>query len=131
MVDENKVRVDRWLWAARFFKSRALAAEAIQGGHIHVNGARIKPSRSISVGDEIRVRKGTERFLVSVTGLSERRGPAREAHQLYIEHESSIEARKTQLDERRLLRSTSPAPPKRPDKRSRRHIIRFVRKQQD
>ena len=131
MTDENKVRADKWLWAARFFKTRALASEAIQGGHVHINGSRIKPSRPVAIGDEIKIQKGNESFLISVTGISAKRGPANQAQLLYSEHESSIAKRAMLQEERRLFRSDNPAPRKRPDKRSRRHIIRFVRKQVD
>lgn len=128
---EEKVRLDKWLWAARFYKTRALATEAIHGGHVHLNGSRPKPSRTLSVGDRLEIRKGSVQFVVEVEGLSGRRGPASEAVKLYRESEESIAAREAYAEERRLLRASQPKPDRRPDKRGRRHIIRFINKYGD
>lgn len=122
---ERQLRLDKWLWAARFFKTRALATAAINGGHIHLNGSRIKPSRTVQVGDQLQIRRGREEFLVSVVTLSERRGPASEAAQLYAESEESRQKRELQAEQHRLLASAAAAPPRRPDKKARRQIIRF------
>ena len=125
-----KVRIDKWLWAARFFKTRALAAEAVSGGHVHVNGARVKPARTVVLQDELAIVKGPYTFRITVTGLSMRRGPAALARQLYHEHEDSVEAREALIEQQRLHAASSPAPQHRPDKRARRQIVRFTRKSQ-
>ncbi len=96
------MRLDRWLWAARFFKTRSLAAEAASGGHVQVGGKRAKPSHAVRLGDEICVTKGPQRWTVIVEGLSERRGPATEATQLYREYPESMEERRRVREQRRL-----------------------------
>ncbi|WP_303906843.1 RNA-binding S4 domain-containing protein [Thiohalomonas denitrificans] len=126
----EEVRLDKWLWAARFFKTRPQATEAINGGHVHLNGGRVKPSRSVRAGDELTITKGTTRFDIVVTGLSGRRGPASEAQKLYDETEESCKRRVTQAENRRLLAAGEPRPERRPDKRQRRHIIRFNKGQE-
>lgn len=120
-----KVRIDKWLWAARFFKTRALATEAINGGHVHVNGQRIKPARTINIGDRLTVTKPPYTFDVKVLGLSERRGPAAQARELYQETEQSQLKRETLREQIRLQAANNPSPRKRPDKQQRRKIIRF------
>lgn len=124
----EKVRLDKWLWAARFFKTRALATEAINGGHVHLNGSRPKPSRPLQVGDELVIRKGREEFTVTVCELSARRGPASVAQQLYREHEESLQKREAQREQRRLEAAAAPQAARRPDKKGRRKIIRFINK---
>ena len=121
----NLQRLDKWLWSARFYKTRSLAVEAINGGHVHVNGQRIKPARTIRVGDTIAITKGQYHWRLVVEALAQRRGPATEARQLYIEDADSIQQREALRAETRLL---SPTPTKRPDKRQRRRIIRFINK---
>jgi len=127
---DGKVRLDKWLWAARFFKTRALATEAIKGGHVHLNGVRAKPSRGVVVGDELKIRKAGQEFVVTVKALSDRRGPATVAQMLYEESEESRQAREALSELRRLERLAAGGgrPERRPDKRGRRHIIRFTRK---
>ena len=120
-----KTRLDKWLWAARFFKTRALATEAINGGKVHLNGARIKPARPVQVGDMLRIRKGELEWEIEVTALGVRRGPAKEAALLYNETPESIERREAGAEQRRLLHS-SPQPDRRPDKRGRRRIRAFT-----
>ncbi len=115
-------RLDKWLWCARFYKSRALAVEAIQGGHVHVNGQRVKPSKAVHPGDELRITRGGETWHVTIERLAARRGPASEAQTLYREDEASRQAREALREQRRLA---APRPAKRPDKRERRRIIRF------
>ncbi|MCB1734375.1 MAG: RNA-binding protein [Gammaproteobacteria bacterium] len=124
-LEETRVRLDKWLWAARFFKTRALATEAISGGKVHLNGARIKPARPVNPGDRVRIRKGEIEWDVDVVGLSVKRGPAKEAVTLYRETEESVANRERSAEERRLLR-TSPQPDRRPDKRGRRQIRSFT-----
>lgn len=126
--DSDKVRLDKWLWAARFFKTRALATEAISGGHVQLNGQRPKPARAVQLGDELVIRKGQEEFRLVVRGLSARRGPASVAQQLYEESEESRARREELREQRRLLAAAAPHPAKRPDKKGRRKIIRFINK---
>lgn len=125
---EDKVRLDKWLWAARFFKTRGLASEAVNGGHVQVNDLRAKPARLVRVGDTIAVRKGPFEQVVIVRALSERRGPASEAQRLYEETPASRERREALAEQQRLAALTAPSPARRPDKRERRHIIRFNEK---
>lgn len=123
------VRLDKWLWAARFYRTRALAVDAINGGHVHVNGVRVKPSRSVNLGDEMRISKDTTVFSLVVRNISAKRGPATQARNLYEETEESIRLRERLAAERKLV-AVSSGPKKRPDKRARRRIIRFINKNQ-
>src|SRR5829696_3336351 len=91
--EDGRVRLDKWLWAARFFKTRALASEAIAGGKVQVNGDRAKRAKPLQVGDEVRVRQGPYEHLVTVRALSGRRGPASVAAELYEERPASVAAR--------------------------------------
>ena len=118
----ERVRVDRWLWAARFFKTRGAATEAVLGGHVQVNGARVKPAREVAVGDRLEITRGQERWTVVVTGLAERRGPASVAATLYEETPESAAARQQHRDERRLARPLGADLTARPTKRDRRRL---------
>ena len=122
---EVKVRLDKWLWASRFYKTRHLAAEAINGGHVHHNGKRVKPSRVIQVNDTLTIHKTPFTFEIKVEGLSIRRGPAKEAQLLYTEFEESIKKREVLSAQRKLDAAQFPNAERRPDKRDRRRIIRF------
>lgn len=119
----ERVRIDRWLWAARFFKSRSLATDAVNGGLAQLNGARVKPSRVVGAGDELEIQIGRTRRVVIVRAVSERRGPAKEAVELYEETPASIAARELAAEQRRLQ---SPPPGAdlgvRPTKRDRRRL---------
>ena len=126
---EDKVRIDKWLWAARFFKTRSMAAQAVSGGKVHVNGARIKPARPVQPGEELRIRRGEQEFTVIVQAVSDKRGPAREAQELYEETEASIHHRENIREQKRLEAADRMyGPMKRPDKRARRKIRKFTRK---
>lgn len=127
---EESVRLDKWLWAARFYKTRALAVEAVNGGHVHVNGQRVKPSRDVHVCDELKISKTPYVFVISVRALSNKRGSATIAQTLYEEHTESIQQRQQLHEQRKLLAAANPQPARRPDKRERRKIIRFVNKNQ-
>jgi ribosome-associated heat shock protein Hsp15 len=120
---EDGVRVDKWLWAARLLKTRSLAAEAVKGGRVQVNGARVKPSREVGPGDELEVTVGQVRRTVVVRGVAERRGPAKVAALLYEETPESVAARELQRERARLA---SPPPGAdlgaRPTKRDRRRL---------
>ncbi|MAT64135.1 MAG: RNA-binding protein [Gammaproteobacteria bacterium] len=127
-MSDGKVRIDKWLWAARFFKTRNLATEAVSGGKVHLNDSRVKPSRALSIGDRLRIRKGELEFTIEVTGLSERRGSASEAEKLYAEDPDSIAAREARRDQRRLQYAAAPQPHGRPDKKARREWRRLTGK---
>lgn len=128
-MTEEKVRIDKWLWAARFFKTRSMAAQAVSGGKVHLNGARIKPARIVQKGDELRIRRGEVEFVVIVQDIADRRGPAREAQLLYEETEASIRLREETREQKRLeAAGRMYGPVKRPDKRARRQIRSFTRK---
>ncbi len=126
--DESQTRLDKWLWAARFFKTRGLATDAVTGGKVQVNGGRAKPARPIRIGDEIVIRRGPSTVIVTVRALSDRRGPAAEAVLLYEETEASRSARE---DARKARAEALPAPRidygGRPTKRDRRASIRSRR----
>lgn len=123
-----QVRLDKWLWAARFFKTRSVAAEAIDGGKVHVNGERAKRSRIVRIGDRLEITRGREQFVVTVKDLSERRGPGSVAALLYEETEQSKQERKIASEQQRLNAMSSPGPDRRPTKQQRRKIIRFTGK---
>jgi ribosome-associated heat shock protein Hsp15 len=116
-------RIDKWLWAARFFKTRSLAAEAVAGGKVHVDGERVKPARLVRPGSLVRVRKGEVEYTVSVESTAARRGPAPEAAHLYTETEASRRQRETRAAERRAAAASHPAHGSgRPSKRDRRRL---------
>jgi ribosome-associated heat shock protein Hsp15 len=121
----TSVRIDKWLWAARFFKSRALAARACDLGRIESNHQPAKPAREIKAGDRLRIRTEGGDFEVEVLKLSEVRGPATVAQTLYQETEASRVLRQKVKEERKAMMSYSPAPAGRPSKRDRRRIIQF------
>ena len=122
----ERSRLDRWLWCARLFKTRRLAAAAVSGGKVHLNGQRAKPAHALKRGDLLSITRGPERLDVWVRAFAARRGPAAQAHALYAETPESRAAREVRSELRRSRALTNPAPPKRPDKKSRRQIIRFV-----
>lgn len=127
-ANSEGVRLDKWLWAARFFKTRALASTAVSGGKVHLAGGRVKPSRAVKIGDVFEVRRGYERFEIIVTGLSERRGSANDAQSLYRETEASVIRRSEEAEKRKLAEMQRPRSEKRPDKRQRRQIRQFIEK---
>lgn len=120
---DQTVRADVWLWAARFFKTRSLAKQAIDGGKVEVNGAGCKPSRPLHVGDTLKISRGEERVELGVLALSGKRGPASVAATLYEESEASRVAREAAREQHRLLGANGP--PRRPDKQARRELRRF------
>src|SRR4051812_15514266 len=93
MARMERVRIDKWLWAARFYKTRSAATEAVLGGRVHINGTRAKPAKEVRPGDELELTRGTVRWMVEVTALSDKRGPAAIAATLYRETPESIAAR--------------------------------------
>jgi ribosome-associated heat shock protein Hsp15 len=116
------VRIDKWLWAARFFKTRSLAAQAVGGGKVQVNRARVKPARVVKVGDELEIHKDGYEFSITVLALSEQRGPAALAQCLYRESEESIQKRETLREQHRLAAASAPRPRTKPDKKARRQL---------
>ena len=132
MVDQGigphgseSMRIDRWLFAVRLFKSRTGAATAVSGGRVHVNGERVKPSRGLRVGDAVSFVRGAVEFDCEVTALPQRRGPAPEAMGCYRESEASI-ARRLQFSERmRVAAALAPRPELRPDKHERKELRRL------
>jgi ribosome-associated heat shock protein Hsp15 len=121
----DKVRLDKWLWAARFFKTRALAAEAVEGGKVQVNGDRPKRARALQLGDEIRIRLGAYEHVVTVRALSGRRGPAAQAAALYAETEASRAAREARSVQLKSLHALFGPEKGRPTKKDRREIERL------
>ena len=124
----QQIRIDKWLWAARFFKTRSLAAEAVSGGKIEVNGARAKPSKSVRLGDRLNIRRGAYEWTVIVTGVVKLRGPAAEAQLLYEESEESKSKRDNALAQLKLERPPEFHPSGRPSKKERRAIARFTKR---
>jgi ribosome-associated heat shock protein Hsp15 len=125
---ENKTRLDRWLWAARFYKTRALASAAISGGKVHLMGQRVKSSRSVKVGDCFEIIRGVERFEVIVQQLGDKRGSAQIAQLLYLETEASKVLREHQLQQRKLAALARPQSDHKPNKQERRKIRSFTEK---
>jgi ribosome-associated heat shock protein Hsp15 len=123
--EEGRVRLDKWLWAARFFKTRALAAEAVEGGKVQVNGDRPKRARPVQPGDELRIRLGPYEHVVMVRALSGRRGPAAAAAALYEETEASRMAREERSVQLKSLHSLFGPEKGRPTKKDRREIERL------
>jgi ribosome-associated heat shock protein Hsp15 len=124
---EEKIRIDKWLWAARFFKTRSLAADAVEGGKVHLNDTRVKPAKTLKPGDRLSIRVGRLEFLVVVRAVSGRRGPASEAAKLYEETEESRRAREELAARLKAEAPLYPDQKGRPTKKARRQIIRFVR----
>jgi ribosome-associated heat shock protein Hsp15 len=121
----NSVRIDKWLWAARFFKTRALASKACDIGRIEINGVRAKPAREVHAGSMVKVENEGGIFQIEVLLLSEMRGPAAVAQTLYKETDASREARQKLAEERKAMQIYAPLPEQRPSKRDRRRIIQF------
>jgi len=127
-TETAKVRLDKWLWAARFFKTRTLALEAIAGGKVHLNGNRVKPAHVVASGDQLRIRKGPYEFVVVVKELSSQRGPAKVATMLYEETAESRAMREQLAELHRMSTLATPHTDKRPNKKQRRQINRFIGK---
>jgi ribosome-associated heat shock protein Hsp15 len=125
------VRLDVWLWAARFFKTRQLAKQAVDGGKVECNGAAGKPAKLVREGDTLHIARALERFEVSVLAVSEKRGPAAVAQSLYCETAASIAARAAVREQRRLTGGPAPHPDGRPDKHARRQLQRINKREGD
>ncbi len=125
-ADDGRIRFDKWLWAARFYKTRSLCAQAIDAGQVRVNGERAKPSRNMRVGEVVSIRKSGIVCEVTVTALADRRGSATDAARLYCETEASAAAREEAWLARRAAESAQPRFPGRPTKRERRKLEDFL-----
>jgi len=121
-----KLRIDKWLWAARFYRTRSLAAAAVEAGQVRVNGERVKPSRAVHTGERVDVRKAGFAWDIEVLGVAERRGSAPEAAKLYAESEASRRAREEEVARRRAVAASDPRFDGRPTKRDRRKLEDFL-----
>lgn len=124
-TNASSVRLDKWLWAARFFKQRGLARAAVQAGKVHYNGQRTKPAKMVELGATIELPRGYDRIEITVIGLSEKRGNATQAATLYEETSASINKREANAQARRLNSAINPHPEQRPTKKQRRALIKF------
>lgn len=124
MSELQKLRIDKWLWAARFFKTRSLASDAVNGGKVHLNSDRVKAAKAVKVGDVLRIRRGEEIWTVTVLSLFEKRRQASLAQTMYEELEDSLKRREDNAADRKAL-SSSRVVSHRPSKKERRHIIKF------
>ena len=124
-MNDDDVRIDKWLWAARFYKTRSLAQQALEHGQVKVDGQRSRPSRKLTTGMTLSIEKGDDLFVVRVLALSEKRGKAEEAQKLYQESAEDRAARLAAADARRLSRASQPVPDHRPDKKARRTLQRL------
>jgi len=123
----DKVRIDKWLWAARFFKTRGLAREAVKGGKVQLNGTRVKPGRTLAEGDQLTIRRGEDEYLVRVRDLGDRRLSASLAQEKYEEDPDSVSRREAAAEQRKLDYRARAERQRRPDKRQRRQIHRFTK----
>jgi ribosome-associated heat shock protein Hsp15 len=123
-TSEEPVRLDKWLWAARFYKTRSIARNMVDGGKVHYNGQRSKPSKIVEVGATVTLRQGQEEKVVIIDKISGQRRGAPEAQTLYTETAASIQKREANAMQRKL-NAHNPSPDKRPDKKQRRDIIKF------
>ena len=125
------VRLDRWLWAARFFKTRSLAKQAVEGGKVHLDGKRVKPAKTVQIGQTLEIRRGSVAQEVVVCALSEQRGPAKIAQTLYEETAASIEAREETRARRAMERAGLQVPTTKPSKKDRRDLSRLRARDHD
>ena len=124
------MRLDKWLWAARFFKTRQLAIEAINGGKVHLNGQRSKPGKEVKAGSQLRIHKGSLEWEITVRVIPKQRRPAAEAIHFYEETEQSRLKREQMIEDQRILKAAAPKmPTSKPSKRDRRMIHRFTGKE--
>ena len=124
----EKVRIDKWLWAARFFRTRALARDAIKGGKVQIEGVRVKPGRTLAVGDSLTIRKGDDEYLITVDDIGDRRLSATLAAEKYTEDPEARARREAAAEQRKLDWKARQDRVRRPDKRQRRQIVRFTGK---
>jgi len=127
-AEDQEIRLDKWLWAARFFKTRSLAAAAIAGGKVEINGERAKPSRLVRLGNKLKIRRGPYEWTIAVNAISHLRGPAQKAQLLYDESEESVHKREVTIAQIKLERPPYFDAPGRPSKRDRREITKFTKR---
>lgn len=130
-INENtpqSMRLDKWLWCARFYKTRSIATSTIKAGKIKAKGIKVKPAQIIRVGDELEIRRGSFQYEIRVSALTRSRGSAADAVQLYLESEDSITKREALASQLKLAAASQPASKGRPSKQERRKIIRFTRR---
>ena len=126
----DSVRVDKWLWAARFFKTRALAREAVKGGKVQIDGNRVKPGRLVKDGDHLTIRRADDTFEITVQDLGDRRVSAKLAQEKYVEDPAGRSRREAAAEQRKQDHQARMERPRRPDKRERRQIINFTKKKE-
>lgn len=129
--NNSKIRLDKWLWAARFYKTRSIAKDMIEGGKVHYEGHRVKASREVALGASIRLRQGFDEKTIIITALSDRRGNATAAAMLYEETPESIEKRQLTGEQRKALGASAPNSDNRPNKKERRKILQFRQQQSE
>ena len=122
---DSSVRLDKWLWAARFFKTRSVARDAVSGGKVHLNGNRAKPGRTLSIDDVLRIQRGDDEYTITIIEIASRRGPAAVAQTLYEESDESRLKREKLVEQRKLEHEQHAGRERRPDKRQRRRLVRF------
>ncbi len=127
-MDDN-IRIDKWLWTSRFFKTRALATEAVNGGKAHLNGQRVKAGRMVKVGDVLSIQKNTDAYDVTILAINKTRRPAKEACLSYEESEQSRLKREKEQGMKKMVSATRPMPQRKPDKREREQLRRFKQDQ--
>ena len=121
----DTIRIDKWLWTSRFFKTRSLASTAVNGGKVHLNRQRVKAGRMVSIGDNLSIQKQNELFDIVITGVNKTRRPAKEARLMYEESEQSRLKREQEREIKRLASAFRPVPQKKPDKREREQLRHF------
>ena len=121
----DQIRLDKWLWAARFYKTRSLAREMVEGGKVHYNGQRTKPSKLVEVGAILTLRQGSDQKTIKILAINGQRRSAQEAQLLYQETQESIDKREKIAEARKLNALTMPHPDRKPDKKERRNLIKF------
>jgi ribosome-associated heat shock protein Hsp15 len=124
-LNVESVRLDKWLWASRFFKTRKNASEAINGGKVHLNGGRVKPSRAVKVNDTLDITRESFKYHVTVLGLNDKRRPAKEAQLLYVESEDSLRKREIERELRKQNSASVHQSDKKPNKKERRQIDKW------
>ena len=122
------IRIDKWLWTARFFKTRSLASDAVNGGKVHLNGQRVKAGRSVKSGDVLSIQKDTDLYEVTITGINKTRRPAKEARLTYEESEDSHSRREQEQKIKKLAAASRPVPQRKPGKREREQLRQFKHK---
>jgi ribosome-associated heat shock protein Hsp15 len=127
-TENQEIRLDKWLWAARFFKTRSLAAQAIAGGKVEINDDRARPSRLVRLGDRLKIRRGPYEWTIAVKAISRLRGPAQKAKLLYNESEESVRKREVMIAQMKLEHPPDFDSPGRPSKRDRREIAKFTKR---